>query len=1243
MLKTELIVLVLTIAYVLFHLNSGKKDEVKAKAYQWWYMPWFALIYTGLMYLLYDKANFPDWPIINNIFQFYNVEGIFFVVCASIWTALEYFLLRKEDVHNKLIVWFRKLVARKIKDKDKILPFPYFLDNEGEVRSKVGLAFYRYTMKTFVVIIALAYVVCYVLAAYVELDFYMKSGLGLLMLLPLVDYYVYLCCEPETENVEISRPKHNKSDFDELWQLYIDTFSNYSVAWKRTLSDNQIKDNINTKNGNDNNFDFLFKKFTEEYSDVLVENWDLTSAFMKLERFFNYVDQNGKYVLIAIDVPSHFVNSNKTFIDEIADKLREILNKDVYVYGGESTVDMLNNSIILAPLSLISSRGLYKEWMEKIGLITVINIFDKNVANIFECMRFSYVVQSVNDEYQIVFVTPDRRGIQAAFENTWKRKKGDAGRASSSEEKKKKMFPVSQRQFFIGYNYEDYLERFSNILKGFSPDALCSGGEMSILALSTKVYEKEKIATPLHYLDLAYSNAIESVEEVGRSLELLMNKYSVAPSDVNNNVNNHIVPVDQIKEEQILSVIFDQDNNAPAAYTKWEHLGLEENFAIVVSKPYLFRDYFNSNHSYFMEAPVFLAIQPHPSKSKITLAIILLKKLKNATVEENELRGLLTYYYDNEEIKSVSSLIKGLFATYFTRDLAKALSTEDVVEFDGEKYNHHIYYTLKLNLYNDNEQDYLNTVKVIEESGNELFEILRDLMEQNYVHGQIHSFSGRPYKIKDFNKGTDGKRSLIVSKVNNPDKDTIFYKPSLEVKLSGHRTPIKEMNPSELKPKVWKHSITNEDVCMIFDGFETNVNVNTLNWFEFYKYTIFDCSKTESTTKPRQYSNGKVLKITLKFIKKPEYLQRADDIRKGLQILLYEAMRSMFPQHAQYLIISSIGEGDDELPWIFTQLKCEEADKEGELTYYFIEDAHIDLGLIGALADIDNIKYIFRCIFDYLVWLTEGEQLTPENFENYLEQKQDKLAFLKYGRKTLPNYFDIDLLINFIKDYYEDSKTLFKEVVGGRQKKQAFKGVCDFCGREMKNSEMQRLEDGRMRCPDCSIDAIDTIDQFDALCKKVKQAFKDHLGIDFESIPHKGNLVPAVELHKLSGEEFSITNGYDARKLLGVAFSNLNEFFVENGYKPDKTFGIIAHEMTHIWQYNNADFQKVRTINENLVEGLAVWTDLFLSEKNGASDIDSLREVWLARTDEYGRGLKFIMDNCPDDPYGYIKEKACKM
>ena len=1230
------VIILLILVYVVFLLRSGRDGVVRREAYQWWFMPWFALLFAGLMYLLYNKTNFPSWPLIRNIYEEYKVEGLFFVLCAAIWTAAEYFLLRNEDIHEALIGPFRKMFAGNSKDADKVLPFPYFLDREKNVHSRVGQVFYRWTIKCFILLLSLAYVVFFILASYAHKDFFPKSGLGLLGLIPLIDYYIYLCAQaPVEESIRKEKKEKKRSNFDELWEDYVGTFGDYTLAWKRTRTDRMLTDDKQDRIDNKSNLDELFKEFTEKHTDVLIQNWDLTSAIFNLGRFFSYVEKNGRNVLVLVDVPNHSVTSGEqSYFDEIAEMLRKVLKKEFYVFDGESALEDLNNSVVLAPLSSVSSQNLQSEWIEKIGLITVVNLFDKSVSNLYESMRFSYVLQSLNPDYQIIFVTPFLLGSQPALESVWKRKE----KAGSTVEKRKKLSPSGPRQFFIGYNYEDFRNRLPCVFIGRTAETLFSGTELTLIALSYRFMDCEKVVTPVHFLELPYTSTIEGVEELDKySGQQRKEVLCFSSDDLNKNVLHHHLPLTgPMTEEQIFAILYDQENNAPAVYTKWQHLGNEENFSIMVSKPYLFRDYFYANMDYFQKAP-FVAIQPSPSQSRVVLANVLLRKLKNARISEEELRNLLSCYYSMKEIQSVSSIIKDLFSTYFSKDLSKNLTSEEVVRFDGMAYSHHIEYELRID--NDHDQDYLNTVTVREKNTkNQLLVILRDLMEQNFAIGQVHSFAGRPYEIFEYNEST---RTLLVTRKN---KDVLFYKPCLSVSIGSKRSPIKGLNSIIRGPIKWNHPLTGEPISIEFEGFETDVTINTLKWLEFKKYSVFGYEESNTNQKPRRYRNGKVLKVSFRFLRKPEYLESIDNIRKSLQILLYEAMQSLFPHHAQYLIISSTGDTDRDLPWIFNRLIVEEQPDYGVLEYYFTEDAHIDLGLIGALSNKEAILYILGSIFDYLIWLCEGNGDSPTGYDAYRHgEHPDKLAFLKYGRNSLPDYFDIDLMINFIKDLFKDNDTLWGNV-RTRQDEQDFIGTCDFCRKQMKNSEMQRLDDGRMRCPDCSKDAVDSEAQFKELCDRVKKAFLQHLNIDFSTIPHQACLVSAVELHKLAGKPFSITNGYDIRKLIGMARNSTEDkFYVENGHKTLDTFGTIAHEMTHIWEYNDPDFIKVRKTNEDLVEGLAVWTDLFLSEKEGATDIEERRAFWEARTDEYGRGLRFILDHCPDDPYEYIRTEATKL
>ena len=1213
----------------LFTYNKSEKKD----AYQWWHVPCFALLYIVVMYLLFHLGNVSSWPGFNMLYNDFAVEAVYVLACALVWQVVS-LLLRQSAVHKRLIPFYRKVFANKGENGDKVLPFPYFIDQAGAVRARVGKPFYRRMLQGIILGVALIYMLYFLIMELTGIKFYLLSSFALFGLLPLTDYFHYLkAAVPDEEKKKKTATNRTRddnlppSDMEKLWEQYAEMFTNYSVAWARKYH----KDEESGKNNADiieNLMLDLTKTTSSKGADGFIENGNLVDVFTRIEPLFNWEEENGRLVLVIIDMPNHF--SGHSFLQEMAEELRVILHKgkDLKAYDEYSSETELNSSVVVASLSVLSQRDLDQEWMKRIGLVIVVNQLDKSVSNLCECRKFSYLLHALNKQYQLLFITPLLREIDPTLKNTWLT-------GSNTLERKLIQYPTGYHQFFIAYNLEDYLERLQKILTVLPSEPLSAGTEMIPIALSRMFGGEEKNVTPVHLLDLAYSNVIEGVEELGK-----LHNNNLAPvreEDRAKHIHFHLQPFEKVDEAQVFAVIFDRDNNAPAAYSKWVYLGRQENFSVVLSRPYLFRDYFNANFDFFVNAP-FAALQPHPSKSRVTLAIILLEMLQKSEMSEQQLRSLLQDFYDEAAIQSVSEIIQQLFTTYFANDIAGKLRTRHHVAFDGSKYIHQNIYQLDFS--DSVNLSYLDRITVKDESDNVLFTILKDLLPQNFDRGQTHSFYGKPYEITSFDSAN---KVLKVRAVNTRSVNVSFYKPVQRVSISGKRRAIEGMESSE----VWTNSATGKEMRFDIAGFETNVAVETSRWYEFSHYSCYCPSFDATLMRERKYENGRVLKMTFHFLKTKTYLERKDDIRKSLQILLYEAMRSVFPHHAQYLIISSVGEGDAELPWIFNQFACNDKDEEDALSFYFTEDAHIDLGLIGALSKGDNlgVGYVFRYIFDYLMWLTEEEAAPVGTYDDFRRGKNhDKLAFLKYGRSQLPSYFDVDLLITFIRDFFckEDGKIL--QGVAERMNRQELYGECDFCRKRMKNREMERLSDGRMRCPDCSKDAIDTDEAFLKLCDEVKAAFKTHLNIDFSHIPHTGKLIPAVELHKLGGKAFSITNGYDLRQLVGLACDRKDDvFYVENGYKPDATYGTIAHEMTHIWQYNDPDFIKLKEIHEELVEGLAVWTDLFLSEKRGVANVEGLREAWLARDDQYGRGLRFIMQTCPNDPYGYIHDEAKKL
>jgi len=1224
-------------------------SRVRKNAFQWWHTPWFALIYVIIIYLLYHLIELPDTFLLNWLFEEYKIETFYCLVGMVVWVPIQAFL-RKPSVHKSLINTYRSFFDQDDEKTKRKLPFPYYYSSDGEmVKSRVGRVFYRLALKSVIIIVAIVYAIALVVAHFYPDLFFPSSAFGILSLIPFIEYFFYLCAEVDNEQtttIEDGGEQRTWSNFDALWQLFVENYDNYAVAWKRNFDE---KGTIRLGYEKDNfaSFEDLFTKFKDEHRGGIIEDCDLLTAFSKLVPFFMQVIKSGHYILVLFDIPRHFSTTKQnSYIKEIASQLTSMLVKrfpkineitEFIVYDETSTLGVFDNSIVMSPLSVLARQDMKdKEWMKNLGLITVVNVFDKGVSNLYENRWFSQILKTVNQHYQILVISSFRKDLESSLEQTW----------VTTQEKhfpdgcKMVLYPRSERQFFIGYNFEEWTERYEKVLFARPNDKLYSGSEMLVFPLTEAVGDEKKTVTPVHQLDLAYTNTLEGNEEFSRFVTYFKD-HRIEKDSVFRKVKPHILPIDEIIEPQVFSIIYDNENNAATSYMKWIHLGNEENFSIVISKPYLFRDYFNANHHFFANAP-FSALQPCMCNCRITLAIILLNMLKDGEQDENTIKSHLLKYYKSEEIVSVPDKLKELFSIYFSDDLAKDLRTKDEVVFDGTKYQTHIKFRLvhpdRINL------PYLDVITVKDENGNVLFDILRDLLYQNYIKNQHHSFSGLPYIITDYdqvNKTLDVTRS----KISNELFCKVYY--HIEVRFDENTLPIKGINMEE--PVIFYHH-TGVEMAYKMEAYETYVHIKPLELIAFensYKAPSFSSGSStrqsvdQDSTPSRSYTKGKVLKLSLKYLN--YYSDSIEKIRKMLQILFYEGIQSLFPHHSQYLIVASVGKGDPDLPWIFNDFVSNDETRDGWLSFYFIEDAHIDLGLIGALT-YDNISYLMRYIFDYLIWLTE-EPSCPEGYIDYLNRKDfDKLSFLKYGREDLPDYFKIDLIINFIRDQFTTKDVDLMQMQQNRLAHNNIIGTCDFCRTKMRNSEMQRLNDGRMRCPECAKDAVDTNEQFKALCEKVKEAFLTHLNLDFNKIAYKAKLVSAVELHKVGDYNFSITNGYDIRKLIGLARDrNVDEFYIEDGYKSDETFGTIAHEMTHIWEYNDADFKKMRKTNEDLVEGLAVWTDLYLTEKYGATKMEDRMDGWINREDEYGRGLRFIMENCPDDPYRYIKEEANKI
>jgi hypothetical protein len=384
---------------------------------------------------------------------------------------------------------------------------------------------------------------------------------------------------------------------------------------------------------------------------------------------------------------------------------------------------------------------------------------------------------------------------------------------------------------------------------------------------------------------------------------------------------------------------------------------------------------------------------------------------------------------------------------------------------------------------------------------------------------------------------------------------------------------------------------------------------------------------------------------------------------------LNEAARTLMPESWRYFL--AVADIEDEtypdaspLSHIFPRLVGTQH-RRYDHSILVVEDSHADLGVPRAF--LHQWEYLLDICSDHLTWLLEeatpearvGQAMTVEN-TNLL---MPAVNFLTYGYETADSKIDLAGL----KDALSKIPTLQTTSNFTQRRRRALadetrmlidqhatddEQACDFCGIHIDGPEHETFPDGRVRCPACSDFGIDLADQLPPLYQAARAYFKQTLGVEFaENIDIK--LASPQELAGWTDSVFIPTSGFDARTL-GVAKNRshtgsiLGEarhtVLVESGFSPEETASTLVHELTHVWQYNMLDHEKMHAeYGALLFEGHAMWAEKdFLSRGARASRIPdcdqerlaraaSIVENMIASDSEYGRGYRLLMSLMEED------------
>lgn len=278
---------------------------------------------------------------------------------------------------------------------------------------------------------------------------------------------------------------------------------------------------------------------------------------------------------------------------------------------------------------------------------------------------------------------------------------------------------------------------------------------------------------------------------------------------------------------------------------------------------------------------------------------------------------------------------------------------------------------------------------------------------------------------------------------------------------------------------------------------------------------------------------------------------------------------------------------------------------------------------------------------DYLESSFVAMGLTPVTKSRYQRE-----CFLKFGFEEVDDRIRADELHRYlrVRGWCNNSLTQARKRDVLKKTKLDLSAMdhCDFCGVPLSGVSFERLNDGRVRCNDCSGSAISNVADFRELFYRTLGMMESFYSIRFRD-PMSVKMTDARTIAKGAGMVFKpSTKG--ANRALGYAQRNRGKFslMLENGSPRLATITTMVHELTHIWQFINwkdgqtdgiygmNDPSCTAFANDIVYEGMAVWASIQYLYQIGETCYAAQQEALAdERQDAYGIGFRLYKEQYP--------------
>lgn len=191
---------------------------------------------------------------------------------------------------------------------------------------------------------------------------------------------------------------------------------------------------------------------------------------------------------------------------------------------------------------------------------------------------------------------------------------------------------------------------------------------------------------------------------------------------------------------------------------------------------------------------------------------------------------------------------------------------------------------------------------------------------------------------------------------------------------------------------------------------------------------------------------------------------------------------------------------------------------------------------------------------------------------------------------------------------------------------------CDFCATPI-GERASVWPDGRKACRDCWTTAMTRSEDLDSVAAMARAWMKKRLSMEMPDCPIRFEHAAAIA--RMHGRVFTAVKGFNARPI-GFFRKPIYEpagLFIEHPMPRSIAYGVVVHELTHLWQWHNWP----RDLALTLTEGLAMWVEYQALLDAGA--IHAARDAERYGDPVYGLGFRVALAVEKDVGFDRVKDR----